>query len=397
MTGLVNDRTSEELPLLRVGIVGWGWMGQVHARAYTRLLQHYPESPLRPVLIAVADNAGDERLRTAVNIFGFEYAHSDWRDLIAREDIDAVSVTGPNFIHRDVAVAAAESGKHLWVEKPAGRNAAETRAIVDVVRASGVQSAAGFNYRNAPAVELARCLIADGRLGRIHHVLIRLLADYAAHPEGALTWRFETEWSGSGVLGDLASHGVDLGRYLVGEITELVCDDAIFIAQRPQASMAASHFSRGTGGPREEVENEDYISALLRFEGGARGILESSRASVGEQCTYGIEVHGDRGALSWDFRRMGELQLCLDQDYQNASFSTRYVTPGDGEFAQFQPASGIAMGYDDLKVVEAYHLVQSIAAGEPHGATVQDALKAAEIIEAMAESARTRRWLTVSP
>ena len=187
------------------------------------------------------------------------------------------------------------------------------------------------------------------------------------------------------------------GRYVVGEITELVCDDAIFIAQRPQASMAASHFSRGTGGTLEEVENEDYISALLRFEGGTRGILESSRASVGEQCTYGIEVHGDRGALSWDFRRMGELQLCLDQGYQNASFSTRYVTPGDGEFAQFQPASGIAMGYDDLKVVEAYHLVQSIAAGEPHGATVQDALKAAEIIEAMAESARTRRWLTVSP
>jgi predicted dehydrogenase len=106
MTGLVNDRTSEGLPLLRVGIVGWGWMGQVHARAYTRLLQHYPESPLRPVLIAVADNAGDERLRTAVNTFGFEDAYADWRDLIAREDIDAVSVTGPNFIHRDVAVAA---------------------------------------------------------------------------------------------------------------------------------------------------------------------------------------------------------------------------------------------------------------------------------------------------
>ena len=253
--------------MLRVGIVGWGWMGQVHARAYARLRQHYPEAPLRPRLVAVADTATDDRLTSAIDIFGFQDAHADWRDLVARDDIDAVSVTGPNFIHRDVAVAAAEAGKHLWVEKPAGRNAAETRAICDAVRAGGVHSAAGFNYRNAPAVELARQLIADGRLGRINHVLIRLLADYAAHPEGALTWRFKTEWSGSGVLGDLASHGVDLARYVIGEITALACDDATFIAQRPKAGLDASHFSRGTGGELGEVENEDYIAALLRFEG----------------------------------------------------------------------------------------------------------------------------------
>lgn len=114
-------------------------------------------------------------------------------------------MTGPNFIHRDVAIAAAESGKHVWVEKPAGRNAAETQAISDAVRANNVQSAVGFNYRNVPAIEMAKQLIAEGRLGRINHVSIRLLADYAAHPEGALTWRFKTEWSGSGVLGDLAT------------------------------------------------------------------------------------------------------------------------------------------------------------------------------------------------
>ena len=390
-----SEAGMDQSRILRVGIVGWGWMGQVHARAYARMRQHYPDAPLRPSLVAVADNAPDDRLTTAVDTFGFQDAHSDWRDLLARDDIDAVSVTGPNFIHREVAVAAAEAGKHLWIEKPAGRNAAETRAICDAVRASRVQSAAGFNYRNVPAVELARDLIGSGRLGRVNHVLIRLLADYAAHPEGALTWRFKTAWSGSGVLGDLASHGVDLGRYLIAEIVELVCDDATFIAQRPEASIATSHYSRGGGGPMQRVENEDYIAALLRFEGGARGMLEASRASVGEQCTYGVEVHGDRGALSWDFRRMGELQLCLDQDYQNASYLTHYVAPGDGEFERFQPGSGIAMGYDDLKVVEGYRLVQSIATGKAHGATVEDALRAAEVIEAMAESAESRRWVTL--
>jgi predicted dehydrogenase len=226
-------------------------MGQVHARAYARLRQHYPEAPLRPRLVAVADTATDDRLTSAIDTFGFQDAHSDWRDLIARDDIDAVSVTGPNFIHRDVAVAAAEAGKHLWVEKPAGRNAAETRAICEAVRAGGVHSAAGFNYRNAPAVELARQLIADGRLGRINHVLIRLLADYAAHPEGALTWRFKTEWSGSGVLGDLASHGVDLARYVIGEITALACDDATFIAQRPKAGLDVSISPVGRAGSSE--------------------------------------------------------------------------------------------------------------------------------------------------
>jgi predicted dehydrogenase len=392
---VVVGSTTNESPNLRVGIVGWGWMGHVHARAYARLGQHYRDTPLKPILVAVADDAADDRLANAVDTFGFRNTYGDWRDLVARKDLDVVSVTGPNFIHREVAVAAAEAGKHVWVEKPAGRNATETRAIRDAVRANGVQSAAGFNYRNVPAVEMARQLIADGRLGRINHVYIRLLADYAAHPDGALTWRFKTEWSGSGVLGDLASHGVDLGRYLIGEITSLICEEATFISHRPQVSITASHFSRGSGGPMEAVENEDYIAALLRFGGGARGILESSRASVGEQCTYGIEVHGDRGALAWDFRRMGELQLCVDQDYQNAYFLTHYVAPDDGEFARFQPAAGIAMGYDDLKVIEAHRLVQSIATGQAHGATVEDALYAAEIIEAMADSARNRRWVTL--
>jgi predicted dehydrogenase len=392
----VNEHSGADSPVLKVGIVGWGWMGQVHARAYARLRHHYPEAPLRPTLVAVADNAGDDRLARAIDTFGFCAAHADWRDLVARDDVDVVSVTGPNFIHRDVAVAAAQAGKHLWLEKPAGRNAAETRAIRDAVLVNGVQSAAGFNYRNVPAVEMARQLIADGRLGRINHVYIRLLADYAAPPDGALTWRFKSELSGSGVLGDLASHGVDLGRYLLGEITDLMCDVATFITQRPQVGVTASHFSRGTGGPMGAVENEDYVAALLRFRGGGRGILESSRASVGEQCTYGIEVHGARGALSWDFRRMGELQLCLDQDYQNGSFRTHYVAPGDGDLARFQPAPGIAMSYDDLKIVEAHRFVHAIATGEVSGATVEDALSAAEIIEAMAESARSRRWVTLT-
>jgi predicted dehydrogenase len=380
---------------LRVGIVGFGWMGQVHARAYARLRQHHPAATLAPVLVAVADNAADTRLANAVAAYGFSAVHTDWPELVARDDLDLVSVTGPNFLHRDVAVAAAKAGKHVWVEKPAGRNADETRQIRDAVRAGGVQSAAGFNYRNVPAVERARQLIGDGRLGAVEHVTIRLLSDYAAHPDAGLTWRFLNEWAGSGVLGDLVSHGIDLGRHLAGEITELVSDRATFIGSRPLVGAAVDRSTRVTGGARGVVENEDYVSVLLRFGSGARGVLESSRVAVGEQCTYGVEVHGERGALAWDFRRMGELRVALEQDFTDAAYATLYCRPGDGELGAFQPASGIAMGFDDLKVVELHRLVTSIATGQPVGATIDDAVRAAELVEAIADSADRRAWVTV--
>jgi len=380
---------------LRVGIVGFGWMGQVHARAYARLRHHYPDSPLVPELVAVADPASSRRTE-ATTAYGFGNAYADWRELIGRDDLDLVSVTGPNFVHRDVAVAAAHAGRHLWVEKPAGRNLAETGEIADTARSAGVQSAVGFNYRNAPAVERARQLIGDGRLGRIEHVTVRLLADYAAHPDAGLTWRFANAPAGSGVLGDLVSHGVDLARHLVGEIDALVADRATFLLTRPRVEATADR-SAPTTGERGPVENEDYVAALLRFAGGARGVLESSRVAVGEQCRYGIEVHGTRGALAWDFRRMGELLLALDQDYVDAGYTTHLVRAGDGELAAFQPGAGIAMGYDDLKVVELRRLVAAIATGQPAGATLDDAVRAAELVEAMITSAATGGWVSTQP
>lgn len=379
---------------LRVGIVGLGWMGQVHARALSRLTQHYTDSPLVPRLVAVADTADDDRLERAVAAFGFERLHADWRELVAGDDLDVVCVTGPNFIHRDVAVAAAEAGKHLWIEKPAGRGAAETAEIVTAVEAAGVQAAAGFNYRNVPAVELARELISSGRIGRPEHTTVRFISDYAAHPDGALSWRFQNEYAGSGVLGDLVSHAVDLARHVVADIDELVVDRATFIPQRPKATPGAMHYERGSGA-MGDVENEDYLSALLRFADGSRGILESSRSAVGEQNTYGIEVHGTTGALRWDFRRMNELQVCAGQDYQNAFYTTQFAAPGDGELGAFQPGANNPMGFDDLKVIEARRLVESIATGKPHGATIHDALVAARTVDAMIESAEQRKWVSL--
>lgn len=378
---------------LGVGVVGFGWMGQVHTRAFSRLAHHYPDLPVRPHLVAVADTATDDRAERAVAAYGFEHSYADWRDLIARDDIDVVCVTGPNFVHRDVAVAAARAGKHLWVEKPAGRTSAETADIVAAVEAAGVHAAAGFNYRNAPAVEHARELVRSGALGQVEHTTVRFSSDYSAHPDGALTWRFDDEYAGSGVLGDLVSHASDLLRHVVADVTAVIGETATFITERPVADAAASHFSRGGDGPRVPVGNEDYVSALLRLADGSKAILESSRTEVGDQCAYGIEVHGTRGALAWDFRRMGELRLCVGQDYSDATWSTLLVAPGVGETGAFQPGAGIAMGYDDLKVVEAHRLVQSIVLGKPVGATVHDALVAARTVDALRLSAQEERWV----
>ncbi|MGA8245990.1 MAG: Gfo/Idh/MocA family oxidoreductase [Nocardioides sp.] len=379
-----------------VAVVGFGWMGQVHSRAWARLSHHYPDAPLRPRFVAVAD-PDESRRRLAREAYGFTSVMADWAEVLERDDVDVVSVCGPNFVHREVGTAVAESGRHLWIEKPAGRSADDTAAIAAAVHASGVASAVGFNYRNAPAVELARELVAEGRLGRVESVDVRMLADYSAHPDGALSWRFDPAYAGTGVLGDLASHGFDLALHVggdqVGDIVELVADQATFVTERPVATGAVSHYSRGGDGPRGPVGNEDVASALLRFGSGAHGTLRSSRIAVGEQCSYGIDVRGTHGALSWDFRRMGELRVCLGQDPLDAAWETRFVQGGDGDLAAFQPGAGMAMGFDDLKVIECRRLVESIHTAAPHGATIDDAVVAAGLVEAMVRSYEERGWV----
>ncbi|MEV8086997.1 Gfo/Idh/MocA family protein [Streptomyces nigra] len=380
---------------LGVAVVGFGWMGRVHTQAYARLPHHYPDLPLRPELVAVAEEVPG-RAEEAAARFGFATATRDWREVAADPRIKAVSVTAPNFLHREIGVAMAEAGKHLWIEKPVGLTAADARAVADAAARAGVHSAVGFNYRNAPAVEAARDLIASGGIGTVTHVRIRLFSDYAAHPQGALTWRYERERGGSGVLGDLASHGADLARFLLGDITALTADTAVFVPERARPTGATAGHTLATGelGP---VENEDYVNCLLRFASGARGVLEACRVSVGEQNNYGFEVHGTRGAVFWDFRRMGELRVSRGTTYQDQPVATVHVGPGDGEFGAFQPGAANAMGYDDLKVVEAYRFLRSIAEDRPYGATLDDAVRSAAVLDAMVRSADSGSWVDVAP
>ncbi|MPY57736.1 Gfo/Idh/MocA family protein [Streptomyces spongiae] len=379
---------------LGVAVVGFGWMGRVHTQAYARVPHHFPHLAVRPELVTVAEEVPG-RAEEAAERFGFTATARDWREVAADPRVRAVSITAPNFLHREIGVAMAEAGKHIWIEKPVGLTAEDARAVADAVSKAGVQGTVGFNYRNAPAVAAARELIASGEIGTVTHVRIRLFSDYAAHPEGALTWRYERERGGSGVLGDLASHGADLARFLLGDITALTADTAVFIPERARPTGATAGHTRATGGELGPVENEDYVNCLLRFASGARGVLEACRVSVGEQNNYGFEVHGTKGSVFWDFRRMGELGVSRGTAYQDQSVSTVYVGPGHGEYAAFQPGSANAMGYDDLKVIEAHTFLRSVAEGTPYGATLEDAVHSATALDAMSRSAESGAWVNL--
>jgi predicted dehydrogenase len=378
-----------------VAVAGFGWMGRVHTQAYIRVLHHFPDLPLVPALAGVADEVPG-RAEEAAAQFGFATATRDWRDLAADPGVEAVSITAPNFLHREIAVAMAQAGKHIWIEKPVGLTSDDARAVADAVERAGVQGTVGFNYRNAPAVAAARELVAEGRLGSVTHARFRLFSDYAAHPEGALTWRYERARGGSGVLGDLAAHGVDLVWHLLGPIDAVVADTALFVPERARPTAATAGHARAAGGELGQVENDDYVASLLRLASGARVVLEASRVAVGEQNSYGFEIHGTRGAVLWDFRRMNELAVSLGDAYQDQPVSTVYVGPGHGLYAAFQPGSGIAMGFDDLKVIEASSFLRSIADGTPHGTTLTDAVRSAATLDAMARSAETGTWVEVT-
>jgi len=380
---------------LGVAVAGFGWMGRVHTQAYARVLHHFPQLPLAPRLVAVADEVPG-RAEEAASQFGFATASRDWRELATDPTVQAVSIAEPNFLHMEIGVAMAKAGKHIWIEKPVGLSTADAKAVAQAVNTAGVQSTVGFNYRNAPAVQAARELILSGELGSITHARFRLFSDYAAHPEGALSWRFERERGGSGVLGDLASHGVDLAGYLLGDIDSLVADTATFLTERARPTGATSGHARASGGEMGPVENEDYVSSLLRFASGARGTLEASRVAVGEQNNYGFEIHGTKGAVFWDFRRMGELAVSTGNKYQDQPVSTLYVGPADGDYAAFQPGAASSMSYDDLKVIEAYNFLRSIVEGKPYGATLDDAVRSATALDAMVESAASGAWVSLA-
>jgi predicted dehydrogenase len=378
-----------------IGLISVGWMGRLHSQSYRRVNYHFPDLSLEPQLIIAADTA-PERVDFATRALGYAEGTEDWRKVLAHPGVEAVSITAPNYLHHELSVAAAQSGKHFWVEKPVGRNPGETAAIKTAAESAGVMTAVGFNYRHAPAVQRAYQLIRSGSIGRVVHARGIFLNDYAADPRGALSWRFQRGLSGYGVVGDLLSHVVDLLQYLIGDVTAVSSLMTTAIPERPVLPMGvADHFAVLEGGEMGPVENEDYVGGLLRFREGAVGVCEASRVTVGPRCQIGFDIFCTDGAVSWDFERMNEVRVCIGRSGEDHGYRTVLAGPGMGEYAHFQPGPAISMSYDDLKVIEALLFLKSIATGTQFGASVADALATAQVLDALTRSAETGRWAEV--
>jgi predicted dehydrogenase len=243
----------------------------------------------------------------------------------------------------------------------------------------------------------AKELNASGELGEITHYRGIILADYAADPNGALTWRYKQDGAGLGVLGDIMPHTVDMAQNLLGPIESVSAEKETFIRERPEVpeGMGTGHFVV-EGGELGTVENEDYVGSLVRFENGARGTLENSRTCIGPHVRNCFEVNGTRGALSWNFQRLNELELYRFDETGDRGYRTVYAAPGMGDFDRFQPGAGISMGYDDLKVTEAYKFLTSIAEDRQREPGMREIVSAMRVVEAMDRSCDSGRWEAIS-
>ena len=377
-----------------IGIIGMGWMGMVHGRAYHQVRQRFPESGLIPELVVCADDVSN-RCEQARNMLGFTRTTTDWREVMDDPDVSVVNITAPNHLHLDIVRTAAAAGKHIFCEKPVGRSPAETAEIARAAAEAGVLTWVGYNYRWAPLVQHTRSLIADGILGDITHYRGRFFAGYASHPDGVLSWRFRREDAGSGALGDLMSHVTDMAHLLAGPIRRVVGQKALIIEDRPVAPAGeGTHFSVGTGRQREPVTNEDYAGALVEFENGALGTFEVCRVIQGTKCQMAFEIHGTKGAVRWDFERMNELQL-YTVDGPHDGFVTLQSGPAHPGHVHFNPGPAVGLGYDDLKAIETFHFLQTIAAGRQGEPGFSEALAVAEVLAAVERSWSSDRWETV--
>lgn len=377
-----------------IGIIGMGWMGEVHSRAYRAIPDRFMESGIQPRLVVCADPV-EARAQAAQKRFGFERYTTDWRTVLADPAVEVVNVTAPNGMHLEINRAAAQAGKHILCEKPVGKEPGETIQSAEAARTAGIMTGVGYNYRWAPVVQYARQLIADGKLGQITHYHGRFLNGYAGDPNGFLSWRFEQE-HGLGTLSDLMSHVIDMAHMLAGPITRVISDQEIFIRQRPlpQSGTGTHYDVGGSDGPKGDVTNEDYVNALVHFAQGARGMLESCRVINGAKCDMSFEIHGTKGAIKWNMERMNELQLQWRNDANPAEdgYTTLLSGPAHPYHRHFNPAPGLNLGYEDLKIIEAYNFLNAVATGQQGEPGFAEALAVANVQQAIIRSWASERW-----
>ena len=381
-----------------IGVIGMGWMGQVHSRSYLQVPLRFPDIDAHPRLVICSDNV-KERAESAQKVLGFVEYTTDWHQVVHHPDVDVINIATPNNLHLEIVKAAASAGKHIMCEKPVGRYPEETAKIAAEARAAGILTFVGFNYRWVPLIQHLRNLLDQNKLGELTNFYGRFFSMYGSNPLGLMSWRFDKEVAGLGAMGDIMAHTVDMALFLAGPITRVSSTSHTYITERPLPQPGkGTHYSVGKPeDPTGQVTNEDYAAAMVEFENGARGTLEVSRTVVGPKNQFMFEVYGTNGAAKWDFERMNELQLYLpDVERINDGF-TRLVGGEQYPFhGRFVPGEGSGLGYEDLKVIEVAQFVQGVAAGEATSPTFEDVLRVAEVHAAMIRSWGSGQWEDVT-
>ena len=364
---------------LRVAMIGYEFMGRAHSNAW-RQVGRFFELPSPPVMQVVCGR-DEGKVAAAASRLGWREHATSWQEVVARDDVDVVDVCTPGDSHEQIAVAAARAGKHVLCEKPLANDVAGARAMLEAVRAAGVVHMICHNYRRAPAVALARQWIDEGRIGEIRHYRGTYLQDWIVDPTFPLVWRLQKSRAGSGALGDIASHSIDLARYLVGEIADVCGLLETFVRERPLPE----------GGGNGSVDVDDAALALLRFECGAIGSVEGSRFAPGRKNWNRFEINGSAGSLAFDLERMNELSLYTEEGPQSGFRTVLATAPEHPYVAAWWPPGHI-LGYEHTFVHTVLDFLRAIETGEPVAPSFEDGLRNQQVLEAVERASASRRW-----
>lgn len=371
---------------LRIGLIGCGFMGRTHSNGYKRVGDFFPELEYRPVLRGVCSRNGD-KVRAFADQWGYESTETDWKAVIARDDLDAVDICTPNDMHAEIAVAAAEAGKMILCEKPLSRNLAEGQLMVDAIERAGVNNTVWYNYRRVPAVSLAKQIIDSGKLGRIFHYRANFLQDWTIKADlpqgGEALWRMDAEVAGSGVLGDLLSHCIDTAMWLNGGIKDVSAVTETFIKERVHQLT----------GQMQKVTIDDACAFLCHFNNGSLGVFESTRYARGHKALYTLEINGENASMRWDLHDLNRLEYF---DYADESivrgWRTIHVTDGDQPYMGKWWVPGLIIGYEHSFVHQVADFLKSLETGEPCSPTFKDAFETQKVCQAVLDSAGSGTW-----
>lgn len=383
---------------INVGLIGGGFMGKAHSLAYAAVPMFFWPSKVMPVKHTLAEFT-DAMAADAATRFGFENSTSDWKSIIDNPDIDLVDIATPNNSHAEIAIAALAAGKHVICEKPLARTVEEAAAMYEAARKSNSVNMVAFNYRRTPAVALAKKYIEDGSIGKIINFRATYLQDWSADPDSPLSWRFQKSVAGSGAVGDILTHVLDLARYLVDEVTAVSAMTNHIITERPIQQSGSDSLGNSKGGsdaPKGAVDVEDEVLSLIRFANGAIGSVEATRNAWGRNNFITLEIHGTEGSIAFNYENRDQLEVCFKSDEgDRRGFRTVYTGPNHPNGGALWPIPALGIGYGETKIIEAHDLFTAIAGGEPVRPDFGDGYQVALIDDAILRSAESGQWVKV--